>query len=451
MAVTVKSFLGKASKRSTKGGSAWQSITMNREYERRHSRWYEILLLGLGVHLLVGMPLAILLPSLERWGWGFWLYLPDVRSNTIIAVGLAFTACALTLRRLGSYPVTQLAAYILPTVSIAFLIAVALLFFTREGYTRQVLFGGYLTSLVWFYLGYFIGRRYRKLKLALVPFGNTRRLLGSQRLDLRMLVEPDLENVRFDGVVADLHAKDLPPEWEKFLATCTLCHIPVYHIRQIHESLSGRVQIDRLSENEFGSLLPPLFYLGFKRCADTAGALLLLPVLLPFMLITAAIVKLDSPGPVLFLQPRMGYRHRPFLMYKFRSMYHDMSGEDFTISQDDPRITRVGRFIRKTRIDELPQIFNVLKGEMSFIGPRPESVALSEWYEEDVPFFSYRHVVRPGITGWAQVEQGYAAELQGMTRKLQYDFYYIKHVSLWLDVLIALKTVRIISTGFGAR
>ena len=88
---------------------------------------------------------------------------------------------------------------------------------------------------------------------------------------------------------------------------------------------------------------------------------------------------------------------------------------------------------------------------MSFIGPRPESASLSEWYEEDVPFFSYRHVVRPGITGWAQVEQGYAAQVQGMTKKLQYDFYYIKHVSLWLDVLISLKTVRILFTGFGAR
>lgn len=424
---------------------------MKREYERRHSRWYEVVLLGWGIHLLVGLPLVILLPSLERWGWGFWDYLPDVRINTIIAVGLAFIASTLTLRRLASFPSAKLAAYIMPTVSIAFLIAVALLFFTREGYTRQVLFGGYLTSLVWFYLGYSFGRRYRKLKLALVPFGNTKRLLGTERIDLRMLEEPDLQGIRFDGVVADLRAEDLPPEWEKFLATCTLCHIPVYHIRQIHESLSGRVQIDSLSENEFGSLLPSLMYLRFKRLVDTVGALLLLPVLLPIMLVVAVIVKLDSPGPVFFMQPRVGYRARPFLMFKFRSMYHDMSGEDFTISEDDPRITRVGKVIRKYRIDELPQIFNILKGEMSFIGPRPESASLSEWYEEDVPFFSYRHVVRPGITGWAQVEQGYAAQVQGMTKKLQYDFYYIKHVSLWLDVLISLKTVRILFTGFGAR
>lgn len=424
---------------------------MKREYERRHSRWYEILLLGLGFHLLVGLPLVILLPSLERWGWEFWHYLPDVRTNTMIAIGLAFMASAMTLRRMARFPGAQLAAYIMPTVSITFLIAVAILFFTREGYTRQVMFSGYLVSLAWFFLGYFIGRRFRKLKLALVPFGSTHRLLGTRQVDLRMLDTTDLEGVRYDGVVADLRAKDLPPEWEKFLARCTLCHIPVYHVRQIHESLSGRVQIDRLSENEFGSLLPSLTYVGFKRVADFVGALVLLPALAPVLLIVAILIKRDSPGPAFFMQPRMGYRQRPFLMYKFRSMYHDMSGEDFTISEDDPRITKMGRWIRKYRIDELPQIFNILKGEMSFIGPRPESTSLSEWYEEDVPFFSYRHVVRPGITGWAQVEQGYAAEVDGMSRKLQYDFYYIKHFSLWLDVLISLKTVRILFTGFGAR
>lgn len=424
---------------------------MKREFERRHSRWYEVLLLGLGLHLLVGMPLVIGLPSLERWGWGFWHFLPDVRTNTIYAIALAFVASALTLRRMAQFPGAQLAAYIMPTVSIAFLLAVAILFFTREGYTRQVLFGGYLTSLAWFFLGYFIGRRFRKLKLALVPFGNTQRLLGTRQVDLRMLDSTDLGGVRYDGVVADLRAKDLPPEWERFLARCTLCHIPVYHIRQISESLSGRVQIDHLSENEFGSLLPSLLYVGFKRVVDFIGAILLLPLLLPLMAVVAILIKLDSPGPAFFLQPRMGYRQRPFLMYKFRSMFHDMSGEDFTISEDDPRITPVGRFIRKYRIDELPQIFNILKGQMSFIGPRPESASLSEWYEEDVPFFSYRHVVRPGITGWAQVEQGYAAEIDGMSMKLQYDFYYIKHFSLWLDVLIGLKTVRILFTGFGAR
>ncbi|MDR5886712.1 sugar transferase [Vreelandella janggokensis] len=230
-----------------------------------------------------------------------------------------------------------------------------------------------------------------------------------------------------------------------------MCHIPVYHHRQISETISGRVQIDHLSENEFGSLLLPLFYVGFKRVMDFLPAVILLPFLLPVLLAVALLIKRDSPGPVFFMQPRVGYRGRSFNMFMFRSMYHYMSGEDFTVSGNDPRITRLGRILRRYRLDELPQLFNVLRGEMSFIGPRPESESLSEWYEQDVPFFSYRHVVRPGISGWAQVEQGYAAEVEGMKRKLQYDFYYIKHCSLWLDVLIVLKTVRILCTGFGSR
>ena len=138
-------------------------------------------------------------------------------------------------------------------------------------------------------------------------------------------------------------------------------------------------------------------------------------------------------------------------MLKFRSMRIDMGGKGFTQGKDDPRITKVGKFIRKYRIDELPQIFNILIGQMSFIGPRPESLDLSIWYEKDVPFFSYRHVVRPGISGWAQVEQGYAAEVDGMNIKLEYDFYYIKHFSLWLDILITFKTIKTIISGFGAR
>lgn len=250
---------------------------MKREYQRRHSRWYELLLFSLTFHLMVGMSLAMLLPGLERWGWGFWHYMPDVRSNTLIAIGLAFTASALTLRRMSRFPGAQLGANIMPTVSITFLVLVAVLFFTREGYTRQVMFNGYLVSLVWFYVGYVLGRRFRTLKLAVVPFGDTQRLQGNSKVDLRILDAPDMKGLRVDGVMADLRAQDLPPDWQKFLATCTLCHIPVYHSRQISEAVSGRVQIDRLSENEFGSLLPSLFYVGFKRAMDFIGAVLLLP------------------------------------------------------------------------------------------------------------------------------------------------------------------------------
>ncbi len=128
----------------------------------------------------------------------------------------------------------------------------------------------------------------------------------------------------------------------------------------------------------------------------------------------------------------------------------DRMGSQFT-ADNDPRITRVGRVLRKYRIDELPQIINILAGEMSWIGPRPEAVELSQWYEREVPFYVYRHIVRPGITGWAQVNQGNVAEVEAATYKLHYDFYYIKHFSPWLDVLITAKTIRTVLTGFGSK
>lgn len=377
--------------------------------------------------------------------------MPDHRANTIVAIGLAFVAIMFCLRRFTRFPGVQVVAYIAPTVSLAFLVVVAILFFTREDYTRQVLFTGYLASLIWFFAGYFIGRRYRRLKIAVVPVGQALKLQPSPRVELRQLRTPEPDGTRYDAIVADLRSDSLGPEWEKFLAECTLCRIPVYHVRQMQESIIGRVRIDHLSENEFGSLMPSAMYAGVKRCFDIFGALLLLPILTPVMLVTALAIRKDSPGPALFLQQRMGYRGNPFKVFKFRSMYIDQRGKGFTDGDDDPRITRVGRVIRKYRLDELPQLFNVLKGEMSFIGPRPESMQLSEWYERDVPFFRYRHVVRPGISGWAQVEQGYAAEVDGMITKLQYDFYYIKHFSLWLDILVLFKTIKTVFTGSGAR
>lgn len=424
---------------------------MHKRFERRHSRWYEKALLSLPIQLLLGLPFVLLPVTLDRWGWGFWANLNEVRVNTILVIALCFLVVALTQRRILRFPGAHVAAYLVPTVTVVFLLAITVLFFTREGYSRQVLLTSYLLCLVWFYGAYFLGRRYRRLKLAVVPVGAALELESTNDTDLRQLKQPDLGGVRFDGVVADLRSLELTPEWETFLARCTLNRIPVYHVKQISESMTGRVQIEHLAENEFGSLQPSELYLVFKRLVDFIAALLLLPMLLPLFLFVAIWIRFDSKGPALFIQERMGYRGKIFNVYKFRSMYINQSGSGFTEIEGDTRITRAGRFIRKYRIDELPQLINVIAGDMSFIGPRPESKKLSDWYERDVPFFSYRHIVRPGISGWAQVEQGYAAEVDGMKTKLQYDFYYIKHFSLWLDILIIFKTIKTVLTGFGAR
>ena len=160
---------------------------------------------------------------------------------------------------------------------------------------------------------------------------------------------------------------------------------------------------------------------------------------------------MDSPGGPFYIHERVGRGGKVFKMIKFRTMYLHDQPAGFTPEEIDPRITPAGRIVRGCRLDELPQFWNVIKGEMSLVGPRPESKALAEWYLQDVPFFAYRHVVSPGITGWAQVMQGYAVGVEELKIKLAYDLFYIKHYSLWLELLIWFKTLRVMITKQGAR
>lgn len=425
---------------------------MQKRFERRHSRWYEKALLSLPFQLLLGLPFVLLPVTLERWGWGFWGHLDEVRVNTILTIASSFVVVALTQRRLMRFPGAHVAAYLVPTITAVFLLAMVVLFFTREGYSRQVLFLGYGLCLLWFYGGYFVSRHYRKLKLAVVPVGSALELESSSDTKLHQLKGPDLEGERFDGVVADLRSLEMSAEWEKFLARCTLSRIPVYHVKQISESMTGRVQVEHLAENEFGSLLPSALYTFFKRLVDIVAVVVTAPLTLPLMLLTAIAVKMDSPGPAVFVQNRVGQGDRDYRIYKFRSMCRNSEKDGAQLAQSgDMRVTRVGRVIRKTRLDELPQFYNVLKGEMSLIGPRPEQRTFVEQFEKEIPFYVYRHVVKPGITGWAQVVQGYASDAEDTRVKLQHDFYYIKHFSLWLDILIVFKTIKTIVTGFGAK
>jgi lipopolysaccharide/colanic/teichoic acid biosynthesis glycosyltransferase len=305
-------------------------------------------------------------------------------------------------------------------------------------------------AVLWFGFIGLIEPRIRRQRLLLVPVGRAESLLARAEADWVIARTASDTPTRVTGVVADLHA-DLSPEWQQLLARAALSGLPVYHWKQIAEALTGMVDIEHLFENNLGSLLPSSVYLRFKHVVDVAAAILVLPLVLAIALPAALAVLVCDGRPVLFRQRRVGFRGRPFTLLKFRTMHRGAhNGQAFTAA-NDPRITRLGRWLRRCRIDELPQIINILRGEMSWIGPRPESFQLAEWYEREVPFYIYRHIVRPGITGWAQVHQGNVAEIKAATGKLRYDFYYIRYFSPWLDVLIAAKTVRIVLTGFGAR
>lgn len=368
----------------------------------------------------------------------------------IIAICIAFWA----RNSVETYPGTRRSYIILPSALTGHGLVLAWFVMTRFHYDRFALVFGFVVHVLWLYVLHIYGERRVTRRIAVVPFGQVDHLLEVGGVAWKRLKLPRLSDTNgCDAIVADFSA-DLPGEWEAFLAEAAIAGRIVYQHKQLSESLTGRVELEHLSENNFGSLLPSVGYFYLKAAIDFAFALILLPVALPVMAIIALGIRFDSKGPALFRQQRVGHAGRSFTTYKFRTMHPVELGDErrAAITTDsDGRITRFGRGLRKLRLDELPQIFNILKGEMSWIGPRPEARVLSTWYLSELPFYGYRHVVKPGISGWAQVNQGHVAELDEVHRKLQYDFYYIKYFSPWLDLLILLRTIKTMLTGFGSR
>ena len=229
----------------------------------------------------------------------------------------------------------------------------------------------------------------------------------------------------------------------------------VYKIGDFYESLWPKVSLSCLEDGWFTfsrgfRLLHDRFALRLKRSTDIALSSILLTATLPFSLLIALAIKIEGRGSVFYVQKRIGINNRLFTIFKFRSMKSDTGkgGAAWTLKSDS-RITQVGKFIRLTHLDELPQLINIFKGDMSFIGPRPERPLITQLLEYEIPFYNTRHTVKPGLTGWAQVLYPYGSSVEDARAKLQYDLYYIKNFSFFLDLLIFLKTFRIVLFGKG--
>jgi len=375
---------------------------------------------------------------------------------SLLATQIANVAGALSFRAVQRVPGTRTLGFILPTITASYGVLIFTAFVFRVPYSVVTISVGYAGALAILWAFNSLVRPGPNGGLHIVLNDQTRELMS----DLPHLPFHIMENSRVlaelttGAVIVDLR-EDLASDWEREIARAVLRGLPVYHVKQAHESLTGKVRFDHLSENHFGSLVPSLGYLALKRGIDLIVSVLALIVLSVPMLAIAGLIRFTSHGPAIFKHSRTGYRGEPFIVYKFRTMKQRNCADDDRESQitlnADPRITAVGRFLRQTRLDELPQLFNVVKGEMSLIGPRPEAQALSEWYRERLDFYEYRHVVRPGITGWAQVNQGHVTSIEDVFHKTQYDFYYIKNLSLSMDFLIALKTIEIMFSRRGSR
>jgi lipopolysaccharide/colanic/teichoic acid biosynthesis glycosyltransferase len=305
-----------------------------------------------------------------------------------------------------------------------------------------------LGSICWYLADKFL-HRYKKSRLLVLPGGITHRLLATPGISAE---DKDgwFRTAPLDGIVTDFHAS--LSHYADTLADYSMKGLPTYHAGYLYELLTARVLLGASCKASV-DVQKRRYYPHFKRGMDLFLIALSLPLTLPLVALTALAIGLESRGSVLFWQERIGRNGKPFQLAKFRSMYSGNKGENDDVFADekDGRVTGVGRVIRKLRIDELPQFWNVLKGDMSLIGPRPEQVGLAEDFRNDMDLYRYRHLVRPGISGWAQVLHGYAADMESTRRKLEHDLYYVKHQSVTLDLLIVYLTLKTILTGFGAR
>ncbi|MEO5357902.1 MAG: sugar transferase [Nitrospirae bacterium YQR-1] len=276
------------------------------------------------------------------------------------------------------------------------------------------------------------------------------------KADTAVLLKNLVEEERVDRIVI---AGDLPHTAETFAAIveAKFKGVEIYAMPEMYEELTTMVPVFNLDDiwlsyASFYGINNNIYNVRLKHIMDKIISVVILIISAPIAALTAVLIKLDSEGPVFFTQQRVGFNGHVFKILKFRSMKTDAEtdGPQWA-GNNDPRVTGIGRIIRKFRIDELPQLINVLRGEMSFIGPRPERPDFVHGFNHSIPYYSLRHSVRPGITGWAQIKYGYGASYKDTVIKLQYDLFYIKRLSFMLDVIILFETVKTVIFGKGAR
>lgn len=390
----------------------------------------------------------------DLYNWKYWRKTSELVSSLLLGGGLTLIALALCyyivpavgLERdvlLGSLAITLMAAFAFRQTSMK-------LKFGNRNATRVVVLGDGDNAKFLFreirsggypvvFEGY-IGRNNWDL---------ASRYLGDVNGLHRIIREhePDLLVVAPDGWRGTLPIDDL---LHIKLTTCDVIDAPSFY-----ENITGRILVEEIRPSSIifthGFLSSPIQD-AFKRGFDVFFALVGFTLTLPIMLLTAAAIRLESPGPVFYVQQRVGLDGKDFNLIKFRSMRQDAEkGGPQWASENDPRVTRVGRIIRKIRVDELPQFINVLRNDMSFVGPRPERRYFVDQLEKVIPFYALRLHAKPGITGWAQVNYPYGDTIEDAKEKLKYELFYMKHRSLWLDLVIIFKTIKVAVKGRGAQ
>ena len=298
-----------------------------------------------------------------------------------------------------------------------------------------------IRSLDYNYVGYISNNKSRATEYLIGSYEQMEEIIYQKKIDILVIVK-DIKSPGFK-------------KYMKRIFDLKINGLKIMNYEEFNEDIQKKIDINKINEewllqsNGF-DILNNEVQRNIKRGMDLMLALILMVILSPLALIASIIIKLESKGPVIFKQMRIGENMRPFKVYKFRSMrLHDPEKYSKYTLDNDSRVTKFGKFIRKTRIDELPQLWNILKGTMSFVGPRPEWDILAKDYARQINYYNLRHLIKPGITGWAQVMFPYGESLDDAKKKLEYDLYYLKHQDFILDVLVVAKTAKAVFFGKG--
>jgi lipopolysaccharide/colanic/teichoic acid biosynthesis glycosyltransferase/glycosyltransferase involved in cell wall biosynthesis len=413
--------------------------------------------------------------ALQRWAlWGVWMLLPSLMAaqlledaglmtyqfgETLCWCVLPYAIATHLLMRASNLPVAERSGVLWVSTTAPFVFTPLGFALLQQPYSRAAVVWAYAATTLWLWWGYRRHVKHRALRLVHIDASVPAQLaacLNPNTLDPQAVQliawnpNHDTPLPACDGVVLDRHVRSTD-ERTRLLGELKMQHLRMYSVEAVAELTSGRKMLPTAADSLWEIDNDPS-YDRAKRLLDVVTVIALAPLWLPLAACVALAVRFDSKGPALYSQPRVGRDGQVFTLWKFRSMVHGLQAPGVHFAQaEDPRITRVGRLLRLSRLDELPQLFNVLMGHMSLIGPRPEQTAFVRDFAATIPSYPYRHLVRPGLTGWAQVQQGYADSADTTRIKLSYDLYYVAHYSLALDLLIAAKTVKTVCTGFGAR
>ncbi len=413
--------------------------------------------------------------ALQRWAlWGVWMLVPSFMAAQLLQDAglmtyqfgetlwwciLPYAIATHLLMRASNLPVAERSGVLWVSTTAPFVFTPLGFALLQQPYSRAAVLWAYAATTLWLWWGYRRHVKHRALRLVHIDTTVPAQLdacLKPNTLDphaVQLIAwnpSSDTPLPACDGVVLDRHVRSTD-ERTRLLGELKMQHLRLYSVEAVTELTSGRKMLPTATDTLWEIDNDPS-YDRAKRLLDVVTVIALSPLWVPLAIGVALAVRFDSKGPALYSQPRVGRDGQVFTLWKFRSMVHGLQAPGVHFAQaEDPRITRVGRVLRRTRLDELPQLFNVLMGHMSLIGPRPEQTAFVRDFAATIPSYPYRHLVRPGLTGWAQVQQGYADSADTTRIKLSYDLYYVAHYSLALDLLIAAKTVKTVCTGFGAR